>query len=219
MSRIRKDRRETPLEQGVGGTPKAVFFDIGGVLEVIPDEDWRTPWAERLKLGLDELQRRLSRCYAGGDVGRITEAQFETRLREELGLDEAMLRELLETIWDHYLGRPNEAMIRCFASCRERCRSGIISNSFVGAREREDARYGFSDMCDLVIYSHEVGMAKPDPAIYALACARIGVEPGNAAFVDDVEENVSAACACGMTGILYDDDETVRRKIEEFLGR
>jgi hypothetical protein len=36
-------------------------------------------------------------------------------------------------------------------------------NSFVGAREREQALYGFKDMCDVIVYSHEVGWLKPDP--------------------------------------------------------
>ena len=57
---------------------------------------------------------------------------------------------------------------------RRVCR--ILSNSFVGAREREQAAYGFEDLVDEIIYSHECGMSKPDPGIHALACERLRVE-------------------------------------------
>jgi putative hydrolase of the HAD superfamily len=45
-----------------------------------------------------------------------------------------------------------------------------LSNSFVGAREREQAAYGFEDLVDEIVHTHEVGMSKPDPQIYALVC-------------------------------------------------
>ena len=47
--------------------------------------------------------------------------------------------------------------------------SAIISNSFVGAREKEAEAYQFDTICDFIIYSHEVGLRKPDPRIFALA--------------------------------------------------
>jgi beta-phosphoglucomutase-like phosphatase (HAD superfamily) len=68
--------------------------------------------------------------------------------------------------------------------------TGILSNSFVGAREREQAVYGFEDLVDEIIYSHECGMAKPDPRIYALTCERFQVEPAQMAFLDDFEQCV-----------------------------
>ena len=48
-------------------------------------------------------------------------------------------------------------------------------------------------MTDDIVYSHEVGLRKPDPAIYALAAARLGVAPYEVLFLDDVSANVGAA--------------------------
>jgi hypothetical protein len=42
---------------------------------------------------------------------------------------------------------------------RPRYRTGLVSNSFVGAREREQAAYGFEDLVDEIIYSHWCGMS------------------------------------------------------------
>jgi beta-phosphoglucomutase-like phosphatase (HAD superfamily) len=61
-------------------------------------------------------------------------------------------------------------------------------NSFVGAREREQALYGFKDMCDVIVYSHEVGWLKPDPRVYRVACERLGCAPDEAVLLDDVAD-------------------------------
>ena len=50
--------------------------------------------------------------------------------------------------------------------------------------------------------SGEVGMHKPQPEIYLLACERLGIEPADGVFVDDLRENCDGAEAVGMTAIL-----------------
>jgi putative hydrolase of the HAD superfamily len=84
-------------------------------------------------------------------------------------------------------------------------RTAILSNSFVGAREKEHEAYGFTDLVDDIVYSHEVGLSKPDAAVYALTCDRLGVAPDEVVFVDDVAVNVAAARALGMAGVLFTD--------------
>jgi FMN phosphatase YigB (HAD superfamily) len=68
-----------------------------------------------------------------------------------------------------------------------------VSNSFVGAREREQTAYGFEDLVDEIVCSHEAGMSKPDPDIYALVCARLNVRPEEMVFLDDVDMYVAGA--------------------------
>lgn len=51
--------------------------------------------------------------------------------------------------------------------------------------------------------SAQFGLAKPDPAIFRAACARIGVAPQRALFVDDLAENVAGARAAGMAGHVF----------------
>lgn len=71
-------------------------------------------------------------------------------------------------------GTLNAELAAYFGSLRPRLQTAILSNSFVGAREREQAAYGFANLCDFIVYSHEVGIAKPDPRIYQLVCGRAG---------------------------------------------
>lgn len=95
---------------------------------------------------------------------------------------------------------------------------GILSNSFVGAREREQAAYGFEDLVDEIIYSHECGMSKPDPGIYALACERLGVEPAQMVFLDDSEPCVEGARRAGIHAVLYQDNGQAVSDIEDLLA-
>ncbi len=54
--------------------------------------------------------------------------------------------------------------------------------------------------------SSEVGLRKPDPAIYALAAARIGLEPRACVFVDDLPGNLKPARAIGMATVAHRGD-------------
>lgn len=119
--------------------------------------------------------------------------------------------------WAEYLGTPNTELIDYFTGLRDRVRTGILSNSFVGAREREQERYGFGDCCDVVVYSHEEGRMKPDPAFYAIVCARLGVSPEATVFVDDVPRCIEGAAAVGMTAILHRDNATTIAAVEAAL--
>jgi hypothetical protein len=83
------------------------------------------------------------------------------------------------------------------APCAERYRGDAC------ARREESRRYDLPSLVDDVVYSHEVGLAKPDPAAYLLSCARLGVEPAEAVFVDDVPVNVDAAAELGLQALLH----------------
>lgn len=77
-----------------------------------------------------------------------------------LALDAAGSAELWDDVWSEYLGSLNEQVLSYVAGLRPRLKTAILSNSFVGAREREQHWYGFEDAFDLVIYSHEESMEK-----------------------------------------------------------
>ena len=85
------------------------------------------------------------------------------------------------------------------------------------AREREQAAYGFGDLVDVLIYSHEAGISKPDPRIYALACAQLEVAPPEAVFVDDTDVRVDGARRAGLHAIRYQDNAQVIGEIDALL--
>jgi putative hydrolase of the HAD superfamily len=127
----------------------------------------------------------------------------EQRIGEILGMDQVHVGALMADLWEEYLGELNVELAVYFASLRPRYRTALLSNSFAGARSKEQERYHFADICDLLIYSHEEGIAKPERRIFELTCERLGVQPAEIIFLDNVEANVAAARACGIQAILF----------------
>lgn len=197
---------------------RAVLFDIGGVLEITPSTGWFGRWAADRGLDAEELWQRLADLSRAGSIGAISEEGYAQAVQERLGLSAADLERFLGDLWHEYLGTPNTELIDWFAGCRPRFRTGIVSNSFVGARERERERYGFEDLTDTIVYSHECGVGKPDPAIYLEACRRLGVRPEEAVFVDDVEVSVEGARAVGMRAVHHRDNAGTIAELEALLG-
>jgi glucose-1-phosphatase len=196
---------------------RAVVFDIGGVLEITDPGYLVRTWEPRLGLAPGEMGSRLAEVAAAGAVGTISEQQAGQRIAEILGLDDRQLQAFLADLWTEYLGTLNTELTAYFASLRPRYRTGIISNSFVGARHREQQRYGFGDLTDLIVYSHEVGMSKPDPRIYQLACDSLGVPAAEMVFLDDLVENVTAARQAGLHAVLFEDTGQAIADIQALL--
>ena len=197
---------------------QAVLFDIGGVLEVTPPTGWPERWAVRLGLSTDELIARLEPAFRAGAIGAMSLAEVERTNAAALGLDPAALEQLMADLWSEYLGTLNVELAAYFAALRPRYRTGILSNSFVGARERERERYGFEEMCDVIVYSHEVGVLKPDPQAYLVACERLSTSPASCVLLDDLEANVEGACAVGMHAVTFADTAQAIRDLDRLLN-
>jgi epoxide hydrolase-like predicted phosphatase len=198
---------------------QAVVFDIGGVLELTPGLGVTGTWESRLGLASGELDERMSDIWRGGSIGTISEQEVHQALAERLGFDGEQLADFMGDIWREYLGTANTELIDYAGRLRPRYRTGIVSNSFVGAREREQAAYGFEDLVDEIIYSHECGMSKPDPRIYALACERLQADPAQVAFLDDSELCVAGARQAGLQAVLYQDNAQAIRDIGRLLAQ
>ncbi|HEX5189125.1 MAG TPA: HAD family phosphatase [Streptosporangiaceae bacterium] len=185
----------------------AVIFDIGGVLERVGDPDAELGAKWRARLGMDHAafagaMRRVDPDLRA-QTGQMSEARYRERCAAELGLSQPQAGEFMADMWDWYCGELDEELMDFAASLRPAVRTAIVSNSADGARREEIARYAFDAFFDPIIYSHEVGLAKPDPAIFELTCARMGLDPARAVFVDDVPGHVAAARALGMHAIVH----------------
>jgi putative hydrolase of the HAD superfamily len=73
------------------------------------------------------------------------------------------------------------------------------------------------DLFDVVVDSSQVRLRKPDPAIFLLTCERLGLEPRECLFVDDLHCNVDAATELGMTTIQCDDPVVIADEVVELL--
>ena len=188
---------------------RAVVFDLGGVLERIDDfeEVLSAKWLERLALPPEEFRARLAAIDPDNlsEIGQMSEAEWAARCAACLRLSPEQQREFSADVWDWYCGELDHELMAFAASLRRRVRTAIISNSADGARREELGRYALDEGFDPIIYSHEVGMAKPDPAIFELACSLMSVAPAEMIFVDDVPGHTEAARGLGIHGILHRD--------------
>jgi epoxide hydrolase-like predicted phosphatase len=184
-------------------TIQAIVFDVGGVLEITPDLGVTDKWEQRLNLPAGELDRRLLDVWRGGSIGTISEQDVHRNIGERMGMSAAQVEAFMQDIWQEYLGSLNVELVEYLRSLRPKYQTAFLCNSFVGAREKEQEHYHFDELCDLIIYSHEIGLSKPDPRIYALTCERLGRRPAEIIFLDDRESNVEGARQAGLHGILF----------------
>ena len=95
--------------------------------------------------------------------------------------------------------------------------TAIISNQFAGWSDSFGAAVSGLG-ADEVVISCDVGLRKPDPAIYRLACRRLGVEPAQALFLDDAAAMAEGARAAGLTAIHVTDHEVAAAEARRLLG-
>jgi putative hydrolase of the HAD superfamily len=89
----------------------------------------------------------------------------------------------------------------------------LVTNSFGVEYPRAD----WPRLFDATVISHEVGLRKPDPAIYELALKRLGVDAGAVAFVDDMQANLDTAAELRMATVLHIDHATTAIALSELL--
>ncbi len=186
-------------------TMRAVVFDIGGVLEITPATSMIEKWETRLHLKPGELEEQLNSAWGDGALQERSEEELQKSLSEITGMDQAQVDAFVHGFWEEYLGELNVELAAYFSSLRPHYQTALLSNSFSGARKREQERYHFDEMTDLLIYSHEEGMAKPERRIFALTCNRLGVQPDEMIFLDDFEPHVAAAREFGIHAILFQE--------------
>jgi putative hydrolase of the HAD superfamily len=134
-----------------------------------------------------------------GDMAAIVEAAGFAPTPELIDSLVAMERRFTETgveLWEDSLPVVYELRQRGV-------RTALVSNCSHSTRRIVD-RLGLVEVFDEVILSFEVGLAKPDPAIYREALRRVDVEPSRAVFVDDQQEYCDGAASIGIQTYLID---------------
>jgi putative hydrolase of the HAD superfamily len=144
------------------------------------------------------------------ETARLRDADFERDFAALLGLERS--DGLIERMFAGL--EPDEAMIEALRAVRAAgLPTGLISNSWgLGIYERAP-----TELFDVTVISGEVGLHKPQPEIYLLACEQLAVAPTETVFVDDLRENCAGAEAVGMTAVLHRDSAQTIAKLERLL--
>jgi 2-haloacid dehalogenase len=196
--------------------PTVVVFDLGGVLI-----DWNPRYLYRTLFGGDTaaMEHFLTHVCSPAwnheqDAGRSFAEGCAVLARE---FPEARpLVEAWRERFDETLGGPIAGTVEILAALRAR---GVplyaLSNWWAETFPIARARFDFLDWFDGIVISGEVGIAKPDPRIFAHLLETHALRADATVFIDDLPANVGAAAAAGMHTILFTDPEALRTALGE----
>ncbi len=196
---------------------RAVIFDIGGVLLRRVDWTGERAWEKRLGVDKGGLYRLLTRTglERSATLGLVSERQLFQRFAANLGLDEEQLRQFEEAIWSGY--QFNTELAEFLQSLRPRYKTATLSNAWSEAREAVSREHKLNEFVDVMFFSAEVGLAKPDSRFYQLALSYLQVYPEEVVFLDDVAENIDTARLLGIHGIRYKDNAQAIAAVRKYL--
>ena len=199
-------------ERGSSLALRAAIFDYGMVLTGPPDPLAR---AELLRITglpaekLDALYWADRHAFDEGNLNGQTYWQGIVR-KAGLALSPSAIEELIH--WDAHLWMTlNPPMLAWAAALQARgLRTAILSNmgdTVLQAMERE---FDWLARFDVLVWSYQLQMAKPDAAIYQYTLEKLGTRPEETLFVDDRQMNVEAASALGMKALVFTTAENLR---------
>lgn len=201
---------------------EALVIDFGGVLTT-PMQDAMVRFSDELGIGLQDLARIALGAYSGGEdhlvvdfeTGRISEEEFATAFAQRLeevtkapvdpeGLVRRIFRLEIEESMMDLVGAAHSAGYR----------TALCSNSWgtrLYPRDRLDPIF------DVLVISGEVGLRKPDPAIFELTLEKLGVDASTCVFVDDHPGHLAPAMEMGMKTVLHRSPEESVREVSSLL--
>lgn len=193
----------------------AILFDLGGVLV---DLDWSATTRAFRSLVPADHGARADSVFADifqhpalhtYERGEIPWRSFREQLTRDTGLQGS--EEQFLAAWNSMIGAISRARVDRLEELKGSYRLGLLSNTnerhvdFVNAYLQ--TTHGISDLDSLFhvpLYSHRVGMRKPEARIYHCAAEALGVVPNRILFIDDMKVNADAATAAGLHGYHLD---------------
>ena len=180
---------------------QAILFDLDDTLY-----DLRSYWRGRLYEVFDDVVARyphLERDHLVQQAIRekVYIERLPTFLRAQHIDDEQLIATAHERFRRDWFARLvlNDDAPTTLMALRPSYKLGLITNGPSATQRPKIAQFGLADYLDLLIVSEEVGVAKPDPAIFQLALAELAVPPERALYVgDSLEFDLPGAAAAGM---------------------
>jgi putative hydrolase of the HAD superfamily len=204
-------------------TIRAALFDFGGVILTSPFVAFAHYEQEH---GLpDGFLRQVNATNADTNAWARLERN-EIELDEFIGIFESEARELGHEVDGRAVlsllgGEVRAEMVTAVERCRQQLKTGLLTNNFVSAGghfDRDTVIGGVLTHFDVIVESSRVGVRKPDPRFYELACELLDIEPAEAVFLDDLGVNLKPARALGMTTIKVIDPLDAIRELEAVVG-
>lgn len=199
---------------------KSVVFDVGGVLIRTEDQTGRRILEERLDLEYRSIDRLVfgSPEAAASTIGKMDADAVWTAVGARLGLSEDEIDDFIDLFWQGDVF--DQQLFDYLVSLRSNYVTGILSNAWKGSREVFADRFGVveGETVDHILVSCELGLAKPEVAIYQQLRETVGVDFNEILFVDDFTKNVEAAKALGIVTIHYQPGMDLIDQINSMLA-
>lgn len=194
-----------------------VIFDLGGVLVRTEDRLPRQQLAERHGMSFQELEGLVygSPTAREATVGKIPAEVHKGAVMESLGLGEEAFKEFGDSFWGG--DRLDKVLVDFIRGLRGDYTTALLSNAWDDLRPLLVDFWKIADAFEEIFISGEMGMAKPDPAIYREVVKQLAVDPEEIVFVDDFIENVEAAREAGWNAIHFRTREQVLAELAEYL--
>ena len=197
---------------------RAVIWDMGGVLVRTEDMTPRDHLAQCYGMALKELYTLVfdSEAAVKATRGELPESAVWEYVAKRLNLGPNELAAFMKEFW---AGDNIDAELYQFVKgLRTKFKTGLLSNAWSEAHAVLDSRFHMLDVFDVLIFSAEVHLAKPDPRIYQLILRKLGVQPEEAIFVDDFQANIDAAIALGIHGVHFENSLQSRQAVLQILA-
>lgn len=196
---------------------KNVIFDIGNVLV---DFSWREMYEEKGLVG-DVFDRVAgatvqSPYWCELDRGIMS---FHEVVEKFVSLDEEMGDEIRKVLYDtHGIVRGRSYAVPWVCNLKKRGFQVYVLSNF-SEKILKDCKEAmeFLEYTDGGILSYKEHVIKPDPRIYKLLLERYGLNPKECIFIDDLKENVEAANAQGIQGIVFESFEQAKEELESLI--
>lgn len=197
---------------------QALIWDIGGVLLRTADRTPRTHLAGRLGLSYSELENLVFNSEMGrkAQLGQASASELWEWVAQVLHQTPDSIPQLRQAFFGGDV--LDTDLVDYIRRMHGPYRTAILSNNLDNARRLVTETWQMGDAFDHLIISAEVGVMKPDARIYHLALEALGVQPGEAVFVDDFMHNVQGAQAVGMHGVHFRAPAQAIEELEAILA-
>ncbi len=196
---------------------RAVVFDYGMVLTGPQEPEAHATLLRITGLPLERFETLYWADRHAYDEGKLTGLEFWKKLLREAGLDGENSAEMAAelNLWDARMWTTqNLEMLAWQAELKRRgVLTGILSNMGDNVLESMKREFDWLPRFDVLVWSYQLRMAKPDPAIYRHILAELRVDTGEALFLDDKLVNIEAARALGMKAIQFSTVEKLREDL------
>lgn len=206
---------------------RAVLWDFGGVMTESPFAAFsRFEQARGLPAGfLRDINARNpdTNAWARFERSELTPAQFDAAFAEEAKTAGHEVRGL--DVIDLVYGDVRPSMVAALEASKRHFTNACVTNNVQAGRgrgfEKDGRRAGqwqaVLDLFDAVIESSRIGVRKPEPRFFELACAQLGITPDQAVYLDDLGTNLKPARAMGMRTIKVEDPAVAIGELESVL--